>query len=434
MDITYKFSDNSIESIETSSLNNGDIIFTKADQKISLMFDDKLSLYINTINWTDIISSNNASNDNSNDDDKTENIPELEPDPIPEPKPDPIPEPEPEPEPVVPVITPVTLSNITKVSNPAITSDMYALEYANGTFIAGGWAGKVMTSTNGTTWTERNCTGNTNKFVYMLKAIGTTLYAGDNGGTLYKSTNNGSSWSNVQTLLTGYAYDVTNYSNAVLFGAGGGGLGLIIGTTTYKRTCNNFTAQVTAVCCGGSTFVAGNSSGRIAYSTYDSTVNNMFGYWNLSSSTVSGSIKKIIYEKSMFILITSNGDIATSTNGSSWTKRTSGVTTALNDIQYVNNRFIIVGNNGVILTSTNGTSWTKLPNEDTSNLNSITYFKNTYIAVGKGGIIIASNNDKINTLWTKQNSPVSSDLVKIVNNGSIFVAVGSSGATIYGNP
>ena len=52
-----------------------------------------------------------------------------------------------------------------------------------------------------------------------------------------------------------------------------------------------------------------------------------------------------------------NGNILTSTDGSTWTARTSGTTNVLYGVIYANSTFVVVGSSGTILTSSDGTSW-----------------------------------------------------------------------------
>ena len=66
----------------------------------------------------------------------------------------------------------------------------------------------------------------------------------------------------------------------------------------------------------------------------------------------------ITYGNSTFVTVGRNGNILTSTDGSTWTARTSGTTNVLYGVIYANSTFVVVGSSGTILTSSDGTSWT----------------------------------------------------------------------------
>src|SRR5712692_9817374 len=67
---------------------------------------------------------------------------------------------------------------------------------------AGTYDGGVFLSTNnGTSWTAVN-TGLTNTIVNVLAVSGTNLFAGTIGGGVFRSTNDGTSWTAVDTGLT----------------------------------------------------------------------------------------------------------------------------------------------------------------------------------------------------------------------------------------
>ncbi|MCK7528688.1 MAG: hypothetical protein MZV64_69590 [Ignavibacteriales bacterium] len=62
-------------------------------------------------------------------------------------------------------------------------------------------AGVFLSTNNGTSWTAVN-TGLTNTNVRALAVSGTNLFAGTDGGGVFLSTNNGTSWTAVNTGLT----------------------------------------------------------------------------------------------------------------------------------------------------------------------------------------------------------------------------------------
>jgi len=95
----------------------------------------------------------------------------------------------------------------------------------SGTNLFAGTGGGVFLSTNnGTSWTEVN-SGLTNPDVLALAVSGTNLLAGTNGGGVFLSTNNGTSWTEVNSGLTTPHVKALAVSGTNLFaGTYGGGV------------------------------------------------------------------------------------------------------------------------------------------------------------------------------------------------------------------
>ncbi len=89
---------------------------------------------------------------------------------------------------------------------------------------AGTDSGGVFLSTNnGATWTAVN-SGLTDTTVRSLAASGANLFAGTHAGGVFLSTNNGSSWTAVNSGLTNTAVNSLVTSSANLFAGTGGGV------------------------------------------------------------------------------------------------------------------------------------------------------------------------------------------------------------------
>ena len=84
-------------------------------------------------------------------------------------------------------------------------------------------SGVFLSTNNGTSWTAVN-TGLTSSFVYALAVSGTNLFAGTYDG-IFLSTNNGTSWTAVNTGLTNTYVKALSVSGTNLFaGTQGGGV------------------------------------------------------------------------------------------------------------------------------------------------------------------------------------------------------------------
>jgi hypothetical protein len=96
---------------------------------------------------------------------------------------------------------------------------------ASGTnLFAGTNCGLFLTTNNGTSWTAVN-TGLTGACVFSLAVSGTNLFAGNAGSGVFLSTNNGTSWTAVNTGLTNKSVGPLAISGTNLFaGTFGGGV------------------------------------------------------------------------------------------------------------------------------------------------------------------------------------------------------------------
>ena len=166
--------------------------------------------------------------------------------------------------------------------------------------------------------------------------------------------------------------------------------------------------------------------------------------WELFETSISGSdvrrINKIFYSDifNIFIAITSNGVILTSSDGINWTSQVSGVSTSLNDIIYCNklNLFIIVGNSGVILTSSDGINWTSQVSGVSTSLNGVcTNEESTVIIVGDSGVMLKSGDG---SSWSSITSGTNTKLNKIAFSKILglygtFIVVGNNGLILKTN-
>ena len=196
---------------------------------------------------------------------------------------------------------------------------------------------------------------------------------------------------------------------------------------------------------GSERFVAVGACGKISYSG-DSTGTS----WTLipggtgsGKSTFPDSIEinGIAYGAGKFVAVSSNGQAAHSTDGTSWASISMGSFTSISAIAYVNNQFVAVGvktgagQQGVIATSSNGTEWTYVNDSiligPNNGFNGIAYGASKLVAVGQIGKITYSN--AAGTTWTRvENSPFDTTAISgIAWSGDKFVAVGQSGKMAY---
>jgi hypothetical protein len=299
----------------------------------------------------------------------------------------------------------------TDVTECPLTSNVMAIAYGGGTFVAGDYSGKMAYSSNGIKWILANSpfvTG-TASYVNAIAYGGGTFVAVDYyGGIAYSS--DGITW-------TAVAYDDKPFGyydtiNTVAYGgpagqekfvAGSGNTGTIAYSTDGKKWTavkdSTFgTSGIYAIAWGNNKFVAGGGSGKIATSPDGVT-------W--TAGTISGSIGQtaaIAFGGNKFVIVgyddgdtTGNTPIAYSTDGVTWT----GVTTDtgyIKAVAYGNGMFIALDGLSTMLTSSDGISWTKTNLYKAGN---ISYCSVIAFGDGKfvaGGTYIDNNFKKISVM------------------------------------
>ncbi|MBM2840039.1 MAG: quiC [Bacteroidetes bacterium] len=234
----------------------------------------------------------------------------------------------------------------------------------SGTNLFAGTTGGVFRSTNnGTSWTAANTGLPTNIVARALVTSGADLFAGMDGG-VFRSTNNGTSWTLASTGLT------HNYVRPLAVSSGN----LFAGTA------------------GGGVFLSTNNG------TSWTAVNTGLTNPNVNTFAVSGPN----------LFAGTYGGVFLSTNsGTSWTAASTGLTNPYVLSLAVSGTNLFAGtvstgppNGGVFLSTNNGTSWTAtgLTNTD---VRSLAVSRTNLFAGTQGGVFLSDNNG---TSWTDFNT------------------------------
>jgi len=224
----------------------------------------------------------------------------------------------------------------------------HRIYYGNGLFVTYGTKGKIHTSPDGTTWTERTCyygaspcqnaEYGTPQDLEDLHGLtygnGLFVAVGDNGTIL--TSPDGTTWTQ-RTSPPGpfgarvHLYDVT-YGNG-LFVTVGGDNGTILtspdGTTWAKRNSGT-SEEFLGVAYGNGIFLTIGLNGNILISP-DGTTWTEGSYENSYSY---GFFKAATYGNGLFVTVSKNGAIQTSPDGTTWTERTSGISGWLREVIY----------------------------------------------------------------------------------------------------
>ncbi|WP_411345859.1 cadherin-like beta sandwich domain-containing protein [Paenibacillus sp. WLX1005] len=263
------------------------------------------------------------------------------------------------------------------------TNPIYKVAYGNGMWVGAAASGKVVTSTDASTWTERTVDSSfTDTFLNITYGGGKWVVVGSQS-RVYTSTD-AITWTR-STITTS---SVINFS------------GVVYANSTYVIAANE---------------------GNIYYSSDATTWTNV--------KPATEDLLGIAYGNSLFVAVGNNGVAYTSPDAATWTSR--GPIASGNNlyaVRYLNGSFYATSD-GLIATSTNGTSWTTQSISASSGvpLYDISYSNSKYVIVGgavsSSGLILVSSNA---TSWTTEASNTDLDLYGIATNDNLFVIVGSS--------
>ena len=263
------------------------------------------------------------------------------------------------------------------------TSNITNIAFGNGVFAAVGGGGKIATSADGISWTQR--TTNTTADLRGITFGNGLFVASGGGGTLLTSTN-GVSWAMKKIFTTSdYIWTIAFGNGVFVAGTNSNRLATSTdGVTWTQRTSPIGNIAHTAIAYGSGVFVATDYVGPTATSADGVT-------WTARTSPLGGNTFGLTYGNGQFVVVGAGGKIATSTNGTTWTTRASGATTQLEAVAYGNGTYFASGQSGVFLTSPDAVTWTRQTlNLGSSAIWGLAYGNNIYVAAGAGGALATS--------------------------------------------
>ncbi len=348
--------------------------------------------------------------------------------------------------------------------------------------------GAFMSSNNGTSWTNINSNLPTaypsNFWINSLQAVGSTLFVGKStmiptsDGALYKSTNNGASWTKINYGLGRYYYNdyygpfkykVVQFGSNLLVGSRLGvhissdngntwygiGIGranigqilmhngsdLFCGTinglyitpdagNTWNSINNGFKSNpsIKALCHNGSTLFAGINTNTGTYT--DASINgdglyistNNGASWTQSDSGLTNIIVESLAEIGGNIFAgTQNGIFISTNNGTTWSASSVGLPTNTIVSSILSNGpvIFIITDNGLYISTNNGSSW------------AISYGGNCLVNDGTNVLCGTSNGTSITSnygsSWATQSFPyLNHNVLAMTNTGSMLIAVRAS--------
>ena len=288
--------------------------------------------------------------------------------------------------------------NWTLVSNTTFgETNINAIAYGNGKFVAVGSGGKMAYSTNGINWTAvSNSTfeNYTNPYIWSIAWGNGKFIAGGYGGKMAYSED-GITWTAVTNSafgdngIRGIAWGNNKYvavgADKIAHSADG------ISWTAVAET--KLSESINGIAWGNNKFIAvtGYSPGFTKTSAGASSPDGIT--WT-SVEDVRNHMRDIVWGGNKFVAVASTR-ILYSTDGTTWGQAMLG--TSFNTVAWGGNRFVTGGSLGIIHTSPDGATWTKMADNvlgisgtvGTINLgyeiNDIAYGGNKFVAVGENG-------------------------------------------------
>jgi hypothetical protein len=252
--------------------------------------------------------------------------------------------------------------------------------YGNGIYLYGASDGTVGTSTDGVTWTTRSVTTVT-AIVDLDYGNGIFAFAANPQSVRYGTSTDGVTWT-TQTSDSNPVVALT-YGNGIFIVSKslGGGTG-----ASLQKSTDGLNYSTTGIATPSSSspinslFYA--SSGLWLCCNQDATQYVKSSTDNGASWSSSGTLgfgastaKTFGYGNGLYVLVSTNATLYTSTNGTTWTSRTSGTASAINTVTYGNGLYVYGAASGTYVTSTDAITW----NQALSVVGSITFSCSSYM-------------------------------------------------------
>jgi hypothetical protein len=236
----------------------------------------------------------------------------------------------------------------TERTTPFGNSDILCIVFGDGLFVAGGIGGNLITSADGITWTYRTSGVGFNTIFGVAYGNGTYIAVAAYGDL--SSSTNGTSWTTESSGTSSWLY-AAGFGNGVFLA--GGQSGRIIsstdGTNWTTRTSQFGGSDIRGLAYGAGVYVAAGYDGKLSSST-DGT------NWTVRDGDIGTyRFQSVAYGDGLFVAGGDSGKMSTSPDGITWTERTAGFgTTRLQGFAYGDGLWVAVAEAGKIGTSPDG--------------------------------------------------------------------------------
>jgi len=266
-----------------------------------------------------------------------------------------------------------------------------SVTFGNGTFVAvsNNGTNRVMTSTDGITWTPRSVPASSwasvtygNGVFVAVAGFGTDrILTSPDGVTWTPRGSSTDSWAGITFGNNTFVAVASMGTNRVMTSTDG--------ITWTNRSVPTLGIQGwSAVTWGNNKFVAISFTGfndRVMTSPDGVT-------WTNAQAIHNGNWSSIAYGNNLFVATASNSGssfnyLMTSSDGITWTPRTAAAAVSWTSVVYGGGKFVAVANSGSnrVMTSTDGITWAGHSAADASGWSSVTYGNGLYVAVASNG-------------------------------------------------
>ena len=266
-----------------------------------------------------------------------------------------------------------------------------SVTFGNGTFVAVSNSGtnRVMTSTDGITWTPRSVPASSwasvtygNGVFVAVAGFGTDrIMTSPDGVTWTPRGSSTDSWAGITFGNNTFVAVAAMGTNRVMTSTDGI-------TWTNRSVPTGGIQGWSAVTWGNNKFVAISFTGfndRVMTSPDGVT-------WTYAQAIHNGNWSSIAYGNNLFVATASNSGMSsdyvmTSSDGITWTPRTAAAAVSWASVVYGGGKFVAVASSGSnrVMTSTDGITWTGHTAADASGWSSVTYGNGLYVAVASNG-------------------------------------------------
>lgn len=283
----------------------------------------------------------------------------------------------------------VSVGGWTQRTQPSPARTLYCITYGNGLFVAAGTDGKIVTSTDGITWTNQ-----TSGYSFEFDAItyGNGIYVAvtqDASNSIFTSTD-GVTWT--KNLTVSLRLWAVAYGGGLFVAAGNDGALITSpdGLTWTNRT-SGFTSgqRCSGVAYGNGTWIVVNEHTTNISTSTDGVTWTIKG----TSGAITTPLLCVTYGNGVWVIGGNNAEIATSSDTNTWIARTSNLTAGGSSVYsvraaiFANNRFYItafsLSFSNCISTSPDGITWTgQNAGFASSRFYGLAYGVNKLVAVG----------------------------------------------------
>jgi len=312
--------------------------------------------------------------------------------------------------------------------------------YVNGKYMAVGYNGTLLTSTDGVNWQRVQVGYETDRLTGIAYGNGKYVIvctASDYVAHIYTSSD-GLSWTETAAIGSHWLYGVA-FGDGKFVAVGQSGKILVSPDGVVWQTINIDSMKYTllSVAHANGKFVAVGMGSDTSKPKGGIMVSTDGEHWTETHSHPTYTLWDVAHGQDTFVVVggASSGNyyICTSTDGVSWTQRSAGVDYAqLQSVDYDGTKFVAVGRtsgtatiSAFAITSTNGITWSGGGNKAKSNFRAVVCNDSQYVAVSGTGDIYTSNNS--GTSWTKRTIGTTTRLRDVAWSGNLFVAVGREG-------